>query len=33
MDFQNNNQGNETLILDDIPRSSLMDKGPIKEAS
>ena len=33
MDLQNNNQGNETLILDDIPRSSLMNIGPVKEAS
>jgi hypothetical protein len=33
MDLQNKDQGNETLILDDIPRSSLMNIGPVKEAS
>jgi hypothetical protein len=33
MDLQNNNQSNDTLILDDIPRSSLMNIGPVKEAS
>jgi len=33
MDSQTSNQGNETLILDDIPRSSLMNIGPVKEAS
>jgi len=33
MDLQNTNQANETLILDDIPRSSLMNIGPVKEAS
>jgi hypothetical protein len=33
MDLQGTNQGNETLILDDIPRSSLIGIGPVKEAS
>ena len=33
MDLQSTDKGNETLILDDIPNSSLLGIGPVKEVS